>query len=239
MTKITQAADLIISGSGSTSGGIFHNVKISGSGKVGGDIECSRFQTSGSSRINGNVKSENMKISGNSKILGSLTSETMDISGSITIDGNADVKSIHISGFSRIKGNIKSEMVSLSGNIKLFGSLESDSVHLKGGFMIQDLLSADEITIGIGGDCKVKEIGCGTLKVTKRTFGLDILSKLFSKHLITDQIEGDDIYLEYTKAKTVRGNRVTIGSGCEIEHVEYKDHFSKAGDAIVKHSEKI
>ncbi|MFD2616738.1 polymer-forming cytoskeletal protein [Terrilactibacillus laevilacticus] len=239
MIKTTQAADLIISGSGSTSGGIFRDVKISGSGKVSGDIECNQFQTSGSSRINGNVKSENMKISGSSKILGSVTSDTMDISGSTTIEGNADVKTIHISGFSRIKGNMKGERVSLSGGIKLYGSLEADSVQLKGGFMIQDLLNADEITIGIGGDCKVKEIGCGTLKVTKKTFGLDILGKLFSKHLITDQIEGDDIYLEYTKAKTVRGNRVTIGTGCEIDHVEYKDHFSKVGNAMVKHSEKI
>ena len=45
--------------------------------------------------------------------------------------------------------------------------------------------------------------------------------------LVTDLIEGDDIYLENTHAKVARGNNITLGPGCEIGIVEYKNDFKQ------------
>ncbi|MNR67595.1 hypothetical protein D3C85_1916860 [compost metagenome] len=52
-------------------------------------------------------------------------------------------------------------------------------------------------------------------------------------------IEGDDIYLENTRAKVVRGNQVVIGPGCEIDLVEYKVLLEKKKGANVKGSRKM
>ena len=58
----------------------------------------------------------------------------------------------------------------------------------------------------------------------------------FGGRLVTDTIEGDDIYVEYTTAKTVRGNNVRIGDGCDIGLVEYKNSFElDKGSQIKEH----
>jgi hypothetical protein len=48
-----------------------------------------------------------------------------------------------------------------------------------------------------------------------------------------DTIEGDDIYLEHTTAKVMRGDTVDIGDGCEIDLVEYRTDLKKTPDASV------
>ena len=60
-----------------------------------------------------------------------------------------------------------------------------------------------------------------------------------NKILTADIIEGDLIYLENTNAKIVRGNNVTIGTGCKIELVEYKESFKKDEKSIVDKNNKI
>jgi len=52
-------------------------------------------------------------------------------------------------------------------------------------------------------------------------------------------IEGDDIFLEATQAKIVRGRHVVIGEGCSIELVEYKDSFRQQNNGSVKENRKI
>ncbi len=67
-----------------------------------------------------------------------------------------------------------------------------------------------------------------------------ILSHAMCKgNLTTDVIEGDEIYLEYTTAKAVRGKNVTIGQGCNIELVEYVDNFNQHNDSVVRESKKM
>ncbi len=65
------------------------------------------------------------------------------------------------------------------------------------------------------------------------------MSGRHEKELTVDVIEGDDVYLENTMAKIVRGNNVTIGSGCKIELVEYKGSFKQDGGAEIGTNKKI
>ena len=65
-----------------------------------------------------------------------------------------------------------------------------------------------------------------------------ILPKGHNK-LTVDIIEGDDIYLENTHAKVVRGNNITLGPGCEIELVEYKNDFKQDKEAEIGTHRKI
>jgi hypothetical protein len=53
-----------------------------------------------------------------------------------------------------------------------------------------------------------------------------------------DTIEGDEIFLENTHARIVRGKKITIGEGCEIEMVEYSESLEVSPKARVKHQKK-
>ncbi|MCL0069946.1 hypothetical protein M1O56_05235 [Dehalococcoidia bacterium] len=67
------------------------------------------------------------------------------------------------------------------------------------------------------------------IKMTIGGWGLGILE--------TELIEGDEILLEWTRAKTVRGKQIVIGEGCEIERVEYSeslevDESARVGERV-------
>ena len=82
----------------------------------------------------------------------------------------------------------------------------------------------------------MKEIGGETIRVDRgHKFGL--FGRF--KKLTAEIIEGDDIYLECTRAKVVRGGKVVIGYGCEIELVEYRTDFERANDAKVAKNQKL
>lgn len=48
-----------------------------------------------------------------------------------------------------------------------------------------------------------------------------------------DSIEGDEIYLESTRSKMVRGKRVLIGPDCQIDRVEYEEEIHVHDEAEV------
>ena len=219
--------DAKISGAGSLGGGKYKDVKISGAGNVNGDIECNEFSTSGASNVNGNVKAKTVKVSGATDIKGNIEAEEIKVSGGAELRGNVKTKEIKISGATKIKGSLSAETVSISGSVNISEDCEAESFTAKGGFDIGGLLNADTIEISIGGRCRAREIGGG--KIDVRKFGGNFLAEMLKyifvqgETLVTSVIEGDDIYLESTTAKIVRGNNVTIGPNCNIEIVEYRN----------------
>ena len=90
----------------------------------------------------------------------------------------------------------------------------------------------------LDGPCHVQDIGGGLIQIKKK--GAVKLTRWFSTTKLTAQtIEGDDIYLEYTKASIVRGSQVTIGEGCDIGKVEYKMAFHQEKGAKVGQFEQV
>lgn len=254
--------DLKISGSGSSGGGSYNKVKISGSGEVNGHIECNEFHTSGSSKINGNIKAEEiitsgsakiigdvetrlMKTSGSSKVGGDVRAKEVRTSGSTKIEGNLNTVEISISGSAHIGENVNAEDVKVSGSVDIGGDCQSERFSANGMFKIGGLLNSDEIEVQVDGSCRAREIGGEKIKVRRSSrdiFGLERLIKsifMYKGKLEADIIEGDDIQLEVTKAKVVRGNNITIGAGCDIEIVEYTGTLNIIDGGIVKEQRKI
>jgi cytoskeletal protein CcmA (bactofilin family) len=123
--------------------------------------------------------------------------------------------------------------------------LEAEVFLAKGSFTIGGLLNAGQIDIILYGGCRAKEIGGEKITVKKPGIAHKLKRLIFSYifrvnvDLQADVIEGDEIYLEHTYAKIVRGNNVTIGPGCDIEVVEYKNNFHEQKGAIVKDKIKM
>jgi cytoskeletal protein CcmA (bactofilin family) len=235
--------DLKMSGAGNVAGGKYRDVKISGAGSISGDIECVSFDTSGASTVNGNVKTKIFGVSGAAEIKGNVEAENVKISGGSRIKGDVVTKTIKISGASKIKGSLHAEEVDISGSVEIKEDCEAEHFKAKGGFEIGGLLNAGEVDITIYGRCRAREIGGE--KIDIRRGGGNIFAKVIKyiftqgEILTTSVIEGDDIYLEATTAKIVRGNNVTMGSDCNIELVEYRNKISVAPDSKVNDQRNI
>ena len=187
-----------------------------------------------------------MKIYGDGQFDGNLKVEdTISIKGKTEFNGEIKAKKFKIQGEVQVKGEIFADDTSITGNITTDNDFNAETFTSEGGFTINGLLNADQIKINIYWPCKVHEIGCSEIKVKKDVkmsfLGLkDMIKPVCSNKILTaDIIEGDLIYLENTNAKIVRGNNVTIGTGCKIELVEYKESFKKDEKSIVDKNNKI
>jgi len=239
--------NLKITGEGTASGGFYSNVVVRGTADINDDFDCIDFRILGTCDISGNLKSKTGKISGEVKIKGNLESEEFKISGSSDIQGDAAVKKFKIQGGTNIGGNILSEEVRLFGEVKVEGDCNAETFISRGAFTIGGLLNAGEISIVLYSKSTVSEIGGEKIiikkgiasKIKKIIKSIFLPSDFFDGKLYTESIEGDDIHLEDTKAKVVRGNNVTIGQGCEIDLVEYRDSFEQLGNCKVSEYKKV
>ncbi|MFC0189881.1 polymer-forming cytoskeletal protein [Fictibacillus aquaticus] len=258
----TTRTDLTISGSGSAAGGFYEDVKVNGSGKIQGDINCSLFKANGSANVYGSITAREVKINGSAKIQGAVNADEvtimgsgtieknlacreLSINGSATVAGNAEAKECEVNGSATFKNDLSCDEISIRGRAKIEGSCSAEDFHAKGQFNIHGLLNAESIEVDLYGECKVKEMGGKDIEVKNTEFASPwkkILRKLFPSHddrLTAEVIEGDNIVLENTFAKVVRGNHIVIGKGCEIGLVEYKDHLDVRSGASVQSEKKV
>ncbi len=241
----TNYGDIKISGSGTAGGGKYADVTISGSGRINGDVECVEFKTSGSSKVVGNLKAETIKISGSARVEGDIEVGEMKVSGSSHVVGQVKGQSIKISGSTHIEGNLYGEEVSVSGSVNIGKDCEAESFKASGNFKIQGLLNAGEVNINLGGKSSVKEIGGEHIEVRVSVmdnfFFKKVIDKMFNSQgeLTTELIEGDEIYLENTNAKIVRGKNITIGEGCNIALLEYSGDINISNESTVKEQKRV
>ncbi|PFA63293.1 cell shape determination protein CcmA [Bacillus sp. AFS015802] len=253
--------DLKISGSGTSGGGLFDEVKISGSGKIAGDVDCREMKISGSGTVAGNVKSGLIKTSGSSTIEGDTKAETITTSGSSKYDGSVMASEMNISGSSKVTRDLIVEKFKISGSCKIGGKIQGGSIKASGSLRVdQDcevetfsssgsvhidgLLNADKVHIEINHESSIKEIGGEKISVTHHSSnGLikQVVNFLLQKedYLFSDLIEGDEVYLENTKAKLVRGKNVVIREHCVIDTVEYSGTLDVHKDSTILKKVKI
>lgn len=215
--------DLEIKGSGDYAGGTYNNVVIKGEGKFDGDLNCISLEIEGRCEVQGNLKAETVKVKGRYSVKGSLEASKIEIQGETDVDEDLSVEEAVIHG-----------MVSVNGNCS------AETFKMEGAFTIRGLLNTGELELTLHGPSEAREIGGD--KITVKRKGKPQFTRLrkmiipsgFNTGLTTDVVEGDEVYLEYTKAKIVRGNEIELGQGCEIKLVEYNSDFKQDDKATVK-----
>lgn len=255
--------NLKLSGAGIASGGFYNEVKLSGGCQINGDIDCNFMKTSGACSVKGNITSKQLltsgsfsstgnidteifKSSGASKLSGNLKGDEVTISGGGSTSGDIKVSKLNISGGFTSGGKIIGGEINLTGGIKIEKDCECDKFSSKGSFNIGGTLNADEINITIYDHCTAYEIVGQNIDIR---YSSDISSSILhiikgmlsssSSGLTVETIEGDNIYLEHTNAKIVRGNKITIGDSCNIEKVEYKDSLDVTGNSEIREKNKL
>ncbi|MFM1654713.1 hypothetical protein ACI7RC_21835 [Brevibacillus sp. B_LB10_24] len=218
--------DLKVSGIANASGGAYDKAKIEGIGKVHGDLDCNDLKMDGKCTIKGNVKAG-----------------VADIDGMATIAGSMSADKLTIDGYASIGGGFSGEELEVEGYLSVAENCQAETCVINGGVTISGLLNAGTIQLKLYGNSRVKEIGGEAIQVKKGSKRFSPLPTFpfvsFTSKLTVDTIEGDEIYLEATQARIVRGNHVTIGPGCEIERVEYREEFQQDKGARVGSHEKM
>jgi cytoskeletal protein CcmA (bactofilin family) len=213
-----------ITGTGSTSGGVFHSVKIMGEGQVNGALESESFRCMGTCSVKGDLKTKRYRQVGENTIEGDLYSSELSVLGQIGVTGS-----------------MRGGTMKITGQLDVGGECEAELFQAKGGFHVHGLLNADKVEIRTVGPCHAKEIGGGRISVRQSKWGE--MKQWFLRQgpteLTAETIEGDQIYLEYTKADVVRGSTVILGPGCKIGQVEYRNSLRKNKSAAVNAEKKI
>ncbi|THF82666.1 hypothetical protein [Cohnella fermenti] len=195
-----------------------------------------RITIIGESKLNGATECESFSCTGNSEVDGDLTAGKLKVIGELEIAGDLKARSVSVTGETRVKGGAQGDLLNVRGGEFAVGAdCEFEEIKVYGAIRAGGLLSADRMELRLFGGSLASEIGGGhiLIKMSKKL----AIKKLFSLHdfgtIKVGTIEGDTIELEHTAADVVRGNRVTIGPGCEIGRVEYRGELKVSAKAKV------
>ncbi|MHC0039152.1 cytoplasmic protein [Pseudoneobacillus sp. C159] len=227
--------NLTINGSGSYSGGAYRKIIVRGDGTITTDFECEVFKTFGTSHALHNAKVEKVDVFGETRVNGNLDCRKMKIFGTTVIGGSASIDTTKVFGTLEIGNRFSGEEADIKGSLSVDGDAEVEIFKSTGSFAIKGLLNAGTIEVSLRyGFSKVSEIGGERIVVKRKSSFLP-----FSKgegSLEAHVIEGDEVFLENTKADIVRGKNVRIGAGCEIGVVEYRQSYkADPGSRVGEH----
>ncbi|WNS44592.1 hypothetical protein [Paenibacillus sp. MMS20-IR301] len=215
--------DLKILGTSSSAGGIFKDVKVTGECTFGGDVDCLKFSQTGEVAVNGNLRLQQMKITGECEVKGRVDGASLRGQGQLTAGGGLRI------------GDIR-----LTGGIKTGNDCEAEQLQLSGVIEVSGLLNAGKLELSMYGPCSAAAVGGGRISIKRSRTGA--LLKIGQQHAMTFTarlIEGDELELQATRAETVRGGRIIIGPGCEIETVEYRSTLEIHRNARVRNQVKL
>lgn len=235
----------MISGAGKIEGGTYGTVKIAGSGKVTGDLSAEEFRAAGSAKVEGHLKAKRFEVAGSFRCEKDLEVEEGEAAGSIHVGGKVRAKELKLAGSAQVQA-ITGGYLRAGGALTVAETLEVETFRLSGAFEIGGLLSADRVEVELEGRSRAREIGGEKITVRVSPKGLggflsQTLGLFFGKtvkELEVETVEGDEIELEATRAKLVRGGKIKIGPGCQIDRVEYTESLEIAKEAVVKEEVK-
>ena len=223
---VSELSNINISGIGTLNEGEYDKVILSGSTKIIGDVKANKIVSSGSCKSFANVEGNSIQISGTMKCDGGLkSSDNIEISGT-TKAKFINANTLNISGSANVCEDCTFDKGRISGNLNVYGSCEGRDFKSSARLTIGKLLSADIVDINIEGRSSITEIGGERITIRKGrgSFEFSIIP-ILRKELTCDLIEGDNIYIENTICKIVRGKNIIIGDGCNIDKVEYTDSY--------------
>ncbi len=224
-------SNMDIAGTGSIPSGEYDKVSIAGRGHIVGDIKANRVEVSGMAKSTGKIKAEYLTISGMFKSFNDINiSEKLQINGTSKCDGMINANNVEVNGTLKVLKNIAFDNLISYGVLTINGECEGRKFVGNGYTNIYGLLSADIIELELWRKSIIKEIGGAEIRVRRRSGAFN----LFKGKLISDIIEGDEILLEGTVAKVVRGHNIEIGDGCNIEKVEYTGKLNIIGNSTIK-----
>ncbi|MFN4218491.1 MAG: polymer-forming cytoskeletal protein [Candidatus Bipolaricaulia bacterium] len=229
-------------------------LKTAGSCRVAGDVKAELMKTAGSCTIEGDVHADEIKIAGTQTVEGSIKAKEITSAGSLKVTNDVEAEKFLSRGGFEIGGLLSAEEVKIElggGKVSEIGGTRIEvrrrgrsfwswrrepRVHIhmrRGPEGLGETLESIFEDLGRIGEEVERAVGEGLGYAFGWSEGRG------SGYLEADTIEADEIFLENTKARVVRGKKVQIGEGCEIESVEYSESLEVAPGAQVKEQKRV
>ena len=217
-------------------------IEIDGAGKVEGSVRGENLKVNGSFKVEAGCEiTENVDVNGSFKIEGGpcVISGKADVSGSFKVEGDLSVGSLDVDGSFVAGGSLRAGEVEIDGVLKVGGELQAECFRADGVVNIDGLLNAETVELSVSGEDLIESIGGGRVTVERGRSGFSLFGFKKRPHLVSDLIEADEISLEYTDCRTVRGINVHIGKECVIDRVEYSGTLTTDPDCTVREKIKV
>ncbi len=229
-------------------------LKTAGSCRVAGDVKAELMKTAGSCVIEGDVQADEVRIAGTQTVEGALRAKEIISAGSLKVSEDVEAEKFLSRGSFEISGLLSAEEIKIElggGKVSEIGGTRIEvrrrgrsfwdwrrepRVHIhtrRGPEGLGETLESIFEELGRIGEEVERAVGEGL----GHAFGWP--GRHETGYLEADTIEGDEIFLENTRARVVRGKKIQIGEGCEIETVEYSESVEIAPGAGVKHQTKV
>jgi len=251
-----------IAGAGRIGGGTYQSVKVAGSGTIEGDVRAETISAAGSCTIRGSVEAEEVKVAGSGRIAGNVRAEEFRVelkadivksSGSLRVGQSLRGSFVKTSGSLTVGGDVEADKFVAEGSFEIGGLLTADEIEIRlGGDCSAREIGGERIEVRQKSprfrpedlerkvERKVKEKArAKRWRFEELGLGLSLTGFGGYGTLEAEVIEGDEIYLESTKAGVVRGKRVVIGPDCEIGRVEYEESLDVDESAHVGEEQKV
>lgn len=260
--------DVSISGAGHLTQNInCHSFKTSGSAVVDGKVTCESFYVSGRVQVNGALHClGEAKVSGKATITQKVSSQSMRVSGSLTTEKELEVKELQVSGSMKavelnaeqvkvsgsttINDSMTVQELGVSGWLRVGKTIEAEQMKVSGRLNCEGFINGEEIELEAMSGSSFAEIGASKIKISRYQSGHPINQVISSiiqtvagpfspiRKINGNQIEADDIYVEYAKIKKICGHHIVIGPECEIEEIEYSGTLTIDQTSRVKYQVK-
>lgn len=214
-------------------------IQIYGSADFNEPVTCSRLRLYGAAAFEKSVTFEELTIRGSGEFNENVTVNHIKNSGALEVNGFLIAREVKSYGVMQGEGKFKVENLLSAGVLETKGEIEGEKIIIKGAIHNANLINGEDVLIELNDQCKCHSIGASKLVVTrakrKKRKSLFMMSKnsekslineeqmveVLNKVLIAEEIEGDDLELNSTKAKVVRGETIKIGALSKIGMVEY------------------
>lgn len=241
MSESPVRGDVRISGAGAIATGTYRTVSVSGSATLVGEIDCINFKVSGAAEGEGSLVAESMVVNGTLGYRGDARAKSVRVNGTAQF-GALDGGKVSVAGTLGVR-ELRATEATVLGYLDVAGDCSAERFRSEGGFTIGGLLNAGVVEIGVYARCSALEIG-GEAVTVKGAHGslrrlVAALIPAAENRLTVEVVEGDDVRLEQTTARAVRGRTVVIGQGCQIDLVEYSGEYSASPDAKIKQVRKL
>ena len=206
----------VIRGSGTVVGGQrFEEFKCAGSGRVTGDLVADEAHISGACVVEGSCSGKEFHASGRVDIAKDVAVQEFHVSGKANIGGDVRAQEVSVSGSARIGGAVlDAQDVSFAGAVQIGGGVKTQSFTSRGEFQIGGTIEAEDVDIRLVGTSKVPSIKAQEIEIRRGER---------KGELTAETIEGEEVYLEATRAGLVRGHSVRLGPYCSVHTVEAED----------------
>jgi len=239
MTETTRP-NMTLNGGGALGAGTYNDIVINGAGTINGDVECANLRVNGAGTAGGNVRATSIVVNGSGSFTKDVQASEMTVNGDSSIALGAGISQLKIKGRMSVGGSLAAHDVDLRGTVKVDGDVSADTFVGEGVFTVGGLLNAGTVHVQLFGPCAAREIGGEKVTIAQSRKGFaDFVAMFSEKRLRVDTVEADEIWLENTNARVVRGGDVTIGTGCDVTLVEYTGTLNQAPDARVAEARKV